>query len=311
MSQDPRSERATQPTRLQRFLGTRLVTGTGMWLSRHVPPFVGYAVAGLIARLINWLKPTVYWTVHGNLRQVMGPETPERELHRLVRQVFRNNARNVYEFWRVVGLGREGVRAAYHIPPHVWACIKHAQQRGKGVIIAGTHTGNFDLGILALAIHEHGVQVLGLAAPPGGGFDLMDELRIRTGVHLTSISVPSLREAVRRLRNGGMVLTGVDRPVGDEEATVEFFGRPALLPTGHVRLALKTDATILVAGLYRDERGENAVRFYPPLEMVRTGDTDEDLRVNLRRVTARLEELIRTWPEQWAVFLPVWPEQDS
>ena len=104
------------------------------------------------------------------------------------------------------------------------------------------------------------------------------------------------------------MLTGVDRPVGDEEAAVEFFGRPALLPTGHVRLALKTDAAILVAGPYCDRPGHTVVRISPPLEMVRTGDRDEDLQVNLRRVTGWLEKFIRSWPEQWAMFMPVWQQ---
>jgi lauroyl/myristoyl acyltransferase len=44
--------------------------------------------------------------------------------------------------------------------------------------------------------------------------------------------------------------------------------------------------------------------------MIRTGDPRQDLQVNLRRVTAYLEEYIRTWPDQWAMFLPVWPEVD-
>ena len=43
--------------------------------------------------------------------------------------------------------------------------------------------------------------------------------------------------------------------------------------------------------------------------MVRAGDPEEELRVNLRRTTAQLEEYIRARPEQWAMFTPVWPEQ--
>jgi KDO2-lipid IV(A) lauroyltransferase len=177
------------------------------------------------------------------------------------------------------------------------------------MILVGTHTGNFDLGLLALATHGLEVQVLGLADLPTGGFDLMDQMRARVGVRLTSISIPALREAVRRLRAGGMVATGIDRPVGGAGPPVEFFGRPAQLPTGHVRLALKTDAAILVAGPYRDAQGRTVIPLSPPLEMVRTGDLEEDLRVNLRRVTAWLEEYIRTRPEQWAMFVPVWPQQ--
>ncbi|MEA3340992.1 MAG: lysophospholipid acyltransferase family protein, partial [Chloroflexota bacterium] len=197
--------------------------------------------------------------------------------------------------------------AAVHIPPESWGHIEQAQKRGKGTIIVGTHTGNFNLSILALAAHGLAIQVLGLAHAPGGGFDLMDRMRARSGVRMTNINVRTLREAIERLRAGGVVLTGVDRPVGGIEQEVEFFGRPAPLPTGHVRLALKTGAAILVAGPYRDPQQGNVVTASPPLEMVRTGDQTEDLRVNLRRVTGWMEKHIRARPEQWAMFLPVWP----
>jgi len=289
-----------------------------MFFSKHLPPPVGYTIGGLIAGLINWLKPDVYWIVHANLRQVVGPQVDERDLHRLVRQVFRNNARNDYDLWHLARQRQEVLRAAVYFPSNTWLYLEQARQRGKGIIIVGTHTGNFDLGILALAAHGLEIQVLGLAAPPAGGFDLMDRMRARAGVCLTSTSVQALREAIGRLRAGGVVLTGVDRPVGNVKHSplsggsrrgVEFFGRLTPLPTGHVRLALKTDATVLVAGSYRDPQRGNAVRFSPPLEMIRTGDPHEDLQVNLRRVTAWLEEFIRACPEQWAMFVPVWPER--
>jgi len=32
------------------------------------------------------------------------------------------------------------------------------------------------------------------------------------------------------------------------------------------------------------------------------------VRINQRRVLDRLEAAIRQWPEQWQVFVPVWPE---
>ena len=239
MSEDHHTGKS-QLTPLQRFLSSRLVTGVGMFISKYLPPPIGYAVGDLIAGLINWLKPDVYWIVYANLCQVLGPEVDDKTLHRLVRQVFHNNARNDYGLWHLVGRGPETIRAAVHITPDARARLEQALQRGKGVIIVGTHTGNFNLGILALAAHGLEIQVLGLAAPPAGGFDLMDRMRARAGVRLTSISVPALREAIKRLRAGGVVLTGVDRPVDDAEQSVEppslagrsrrgveFFGRLA------------------------------------------------------------------------------------
>ena len=46
----------------------------------------------------------------------------------------------------------------------------------------------------------------------------------------------------------------------------------------------------------------------PPLEMVRTGERAEDVRLNMRQVLDALEVVIRRWPEQWQMFVPVWPE---
>lgn len=299
----------TQLTLLQRILSSRQVTGLGMFLSRHAPPPVGYALADLIAGPINRLRPAVYWIVHANLRQVVGPQVDERKVHRLVRQVFHRTARNNYDLWHLVSRGPQALRAAVTILPGAWAHMARARQRGRGSIIVGTHTGNFDLGVLALALHLPEAHVLSLTTQPTGGFALMDRMRTEFGVHVTPISFPALREAVSCLEAGGVVVTGVDRPVGDHAPMVEFFGRPSPLPTGHVRLALKTDAAILVASPHCDEGGRIVVHFSPPLEMQRAGDPAEDLRVNMRRVTDWLERSIRARPEQWAMFVPVWPAQ--
>jgi lauroyl/myristoyl acyltransferase len=305
MSED---ERAEGLTIVQRLMGSRAVTGGGMLLSRITPPFIGHAVAAAIAAAINRLKPEVYWTVHENQGHVLGPQASDQEVHRVTRQVFRNNARNVCDLWHTIAGGLGAVVRAVTIPAQTMGVYEQAIERGRGLIMAGIHTGNFDLGILALAARGPDLQVLGLAAPPTGGFELMDQMRTEAGVHLTSINPASLREAIKRLRSGGVVLTGVDRPVGQEEP-VHFFDATAMLPTGHVRLALKTDAAIAVASCYHDARLGHVARLSPLLEVVRTGDRSEDLRVNLRRVAAQMEESIRARPAEWAMFHTVWPKQ--
>jgi KDO2-lipid IV(A) lauroyltransferase len=41
------------------------------------------------------------------------------------------------------------------------------------------------------------------------------------------------------------------------------------------------------------------LRFEPPVELVRTGDADRDIRENTQRFANVLEEIIRRYPEQW------------
>ncbi len=46
-----------------------------------------------------------------------------------------------------------------------------------------------------------------------------------------------------------------------------------------------------------------------PIEVVRTGDLREDIRLNTQRVADALERAISKRPEQWIVFEEIWPEQ--
>jgi lauroyl/myristoyl acyltransferase len=302
------NSKAHQFTPFQRLLSSRFVTRLGMSVARALEPRAGYAIADTIAWLICSLRPHVYHIVMENLRHVVGTTTNERELRSLVCRTFKLNARNNYDLWHIVHQGPEAIRAAVDIPSEAWRHLDRARARGTGVIIAGTHTGNFELAICALAAHGLDAQVLGIATHPAGGFDLMDRMLAKAGVNLTAISLSSLRQAVRRLKRGGTVLTGVDRPVGDHTPDVEFFGRPSLLPTGHIRLAMRTGATIVVASPYRDQQGMHHVTISPAIEMSRHKSPHRRFVESLRLATRPLEFNISARPSQWAVFVPVWTE---
>ena len=100
-----------------------------------------------------------------------------------------------------------------------------------------------------------------------------------------------------------------DRPVSELDEPISFFGRPARVPSGHVRLALKTDATVAVAYcVLSSETKKYTAHLEPPMDMIRTGDRDEEVLLNMQRILEELERIIRRWPEQWQMFVPVWPE---
>lgn len=297
-------------TLFHRALASGLVTRVGMAVAKHLSVSVGYAVADGLAEIINVIKPDVYWVVYDNLRQVIGPQVTERRLHSMVRRAFRNNARDIYELWHVVHHGSRAIRDAVRIPSEVWTRIQLAARSAKGLVLVGTHTGNFDLTLMSLAARGLEIQVLTLASA-GEGFDLMDRLRAQGGLRIARAGFTSLRQAIEHLRHGGVVATAVDRPLDYSDEPVEFFGRPAPLVTGHVRLALATGAALLVGAAYRDQEACNTMCLSPTLSMLRTGDREDDLRLNVRRVTDWLEEFIHAHAEQWAMFVPVWGANTS
>jgi KDO2-lipid IV(A) lauroyltransferase len=178
----------------------------------------------------------------------------------------------------------------------------------RGLLLLTSHMSNFDLMGLSVAARGFPIQVLSLANPEAG-FHILNYLRAKAGLEITPITPESLRAAIRRLRGGGLVATGIDRPIPEDRELIEFFGRPAYLPVGPVRLALMSDVTVVMGSCHYEPDEGYALEVTGPIEMVRTGDRRQDILTNARRLAGILEGYIRAHPEQWMMFHPIWPEE--
>ena len=293
--------------RLQDFTSSKLVTGLGLFLAQHSPRRVGYGLVQIVANIIVRQKPELYWTVRANLRQIVGLEVDDGTLHEMARQVFYHAGQTYYDFFHAIGQPPEAIIEAVRISGDLVERIKSEMARGQGVLILGTHMSNFDMVFLALGAYRLSIQVLSLADPQAG-FHILNRLRTRGGLDITPITPESLRAAIRRLKGGGIVLTGVDRPIPQDRELVEFFGRLAYLPVGPARLALMTGAMVVVGSCRYDPDEGYILDATWPVEMVRTGDRRQDVLTNTRRLAAIVEGHVRAHPEQWMMFHPFWPE---
>jgi len=203
---------------------------------------------------------------------------------------------------------REQLSGLIKVPPWLFEAMHAVRDAGQGVVLVFPHVGNFDLAGQAVARYVPGVQVLTLPNP-SPGFQRLNEMRRRGGAEITPLSPAALRQAVRNLRQGGAVAFGGDRPVSELDKPFPFFGRPARVPSASVRLALRTGAQVAVmAAAWDAEEGTYCLDVAPFLEMERTGDEDQDIALNMRRVLDALEGVIRRWLDQWFMFVPVWPD---
>jgi KDO2-lipid IV(A) lauroyltransferase len=194
------------------------------------------------------------------------------------------------------------------VPETTIAAARSLWNRKGGAVIVFPHLGSFDLGGHAIAPYLPEMQLFTLPNPPPG-FEMLNESRRRTGVSVTPLSSAALRQAIKLLRRGGVVALAGDRPVSDLDEPFPFFGHPARVPSGHVRLALRTGAVVSIGYCaLSPETRRYAMYLESPMEMVRTGNRDEEVRLNMQRILTALERIIRRWPEQWQVLVPVWPE---
>ncbi len=283
-------------------------TRAAFYLGKVLPTWGGHAVAATVARLIVALRLDITYFTYDNQRHVLGPQATPKEIKRNVYRVFFNSGKAYYELFHNVGRGRtkaEKFRPPVRLTEVGRRYIREALATGRGVCFFAPHMSNFDMAGIALAQGlPVPLQALSYADPPPG-YELFNDLRRKAGLLITPIGTASLREAIGRLKAGGAIITGVERPLGDGDAPVEFFGDTAYLPTGYIRLPLRTDSLIItLASVF--EEGEYRILVNPPWEPIRTGDREEEERLNVARVLREMEAFIRLHPDQWLMFEPVW-----
>jgi KDO2-lipid IV(A) lauroyltransferase len=159
---------------------------------------------------------------------------------------------------------------------------------------------------MGLAIRGLSGQVLSYSNPTGG-YKIQNQLRAKTGLEITPINQSSIKKAINYMRHGGFVFTGVDRPVENKDKTLNFFGTPSPLPTGHIRMAIKANVPIIVASASMDQNGYYHIEFSNPIKMKSFNNSEDDIRMNAEIILEIFEERIKKHPNQWLMYYPVWP----
>lgn len=291
--------------RIQNILGSPPFIVLGMVIARALPRRWGYVLSRAVGRRIARKRRHLYRTLRANLAHVVGPTIPPEALDALTETTIQHAGCTYFDMFRARPRDYRLGRVTLDYDKADWERVLSCTRDGRGLILVGPHVSNFDLASQWIA--AHGVSIQGLSLrEPNLGTRVVNWLRRSRGIEMTPIDVGALRLAMARLKAGGVVMTGVDRPVSPEDEPLPFFGEPARLPVGHVRLALQTGARVVVACCTQRPSGRYALHVSEPMEMVHTGTRARDIRENALRVLAVVEDMIRIEPGQWLMFVPVW-----
>jgi phosphatidylinositol dimannoside acyltransferase len=295
----------------QQFVTTEF--GTKLWVALgRLPLPAGRALARVVTSVIwRQRQSSLYRILYDNQSAVLGPGAGDRVVHQAVGAVLQHAGMTAIDLMSIVSRGDEAIRAAVDFGPAVWSDYDGARATGRGVLVCGCHLSNFNLGFLAFGLLGIPVRVLSMAGPTGG-FQVMQDFRARGVIEQTPIDGSSLRAAIRYLEGGGVAATGVDWPLAAlPRDRLPFFGRPANLPTGHIRLAMSSGAVLLpVCFRWSPERGYYG-QTAPHIELELTGDRAADVSHNALRLLAVFEKWIAESPDQWLMYHRVWPEGDG
>jgi KDO2-lipid IV(A) lauroyltransferase len=272
-----------------------------VWLALKLlgslPRPLARAMASGTTRLLLLLMPKLRRTAMFNLRLAF-PERTDAQRRAILRKMARNLGWMAVEFARFPEMKPENIESVVLLDGQ--ENFLAGRSRGKGVLFLTGHIGAWELSSFAHALY--GFPLHYMARPLDNPLvdALIHRYRCLSG-NQPILKNESARATLRILREAQTIGILADQnTVREEGVFVDFFGTPACTTTGIARLALQTGAAVVPGYASWDEgKRQYRLRFEPPIELVRSGETERDVRENTQRFAKALEEIIRRYPEQW------------
>ncbi|HEX9116033.1 MAG TPA: hypothetical protein VGA61_08195 [Anaerolineae bacterium] len=294
----------------QTIINSGITIAVGLALARLVAPRLGYPAGRFIAdrlahrRGLAWVR-----AIRANQWVLSGGRLSARELDRAALDVFRHQAHCLFDLWHS-RQDRDALQALSPLNDAMAELIDRSRSRHGAAVVVFPHLSNFDVTFIANAYRGLQAQVLTLAQP-SGGYLVHNRLRRVEGFEITPVSDEATRLALARLRHGGMVMTGIDRPVEGKKRSLTFFGQQSFLPAGHIRLALAAGVPVIAAGVIMSAAGQYEFFASDPLPMCADGDEVTCIRRNAEMVLETIAGFIARAPRQWLMYYPLWPQLQS
>lgn len=280
----------------------------GMAAARCLPNSLSRPAASVLGGLYGQIAAKRRAVVVQNVLPVLGGDRTAAE--QTARQLFRQFGHKLNDLWRFEG----GATANGSLKRWTgWDILTAAQARGKGVLLATVHLGNWEFG--GAFLHERGMPVLIVTQPePDPQLTAMrEQSRSRHGIETIVVGEDPFAfvQIIKRLEAGTMVAIMLDRATPATAIEVELFGRPFRASIGAAELARASGAPIVPVYVVSEANGYSA-HILPEIAYDRAAIGSRDGRIRLTQEIFRaFEPVIRQHPSQWFQFIPMWPAENN
>ncbi|TWI74288.1 KDO2-lipid IV(A) lauroyltransferase [Desulfobotulus alkaliphilus] len=266
-----------------------------MWTLGGLPKSWRVGMAHAMARIWYRLDRRHRVLAEKNLAMVF-PEKSEKEIRSLAFDVFKHWGEMFFEIgW---GLHLDGRNIYNYLEPEGLENLSRAYRKKKGVILITGHIGTWE--ILPACLER--IKLPNNTIYRTMDFKPLDAFFLRARTRLGANMIP-LRNSVQkihdRLNMGESIAIFIDQNANTKNGTlIDFMGREAYASKGPALLSLATEAAVVPALIAR-EKDRYKMIFYPEIPLVRTGNPEEDIRINTQRYNKAIEVMVRRYPEQW------------
>ena len=256
----------------------------------------GFSFGGTLGRITFHILPKEKRKTLAHLRTAFGSEKSEKELAKLGEKVFEHYGKTMAELGLVdkilPRINEFAISTGYEN-------VHEALGKGKGVIVIIAHFGNWELmGGYSGLVEKMSCNVIARRIYFEPYDRLLNELRRKMRMNVIYRD-SSPKQVLSILKRNEILCMVVDQDVDTVEGVfVNFFGKPAYTPAAPVRFSMVTGAPILISYAVRDGL-KHHITVTPPIELVNTGNKEEDIRTNTQKWVSLQEEFIRKNPDQW------------
>lgn len=262
-----------------------------------LPRQMARSLAASVAYLLFLLSPKLRKTAEFNLRLAF-PDWTEAQRAAVIQKMTRNLGWMAAEFAHLPKYSKQNIEDVVILDGHENFLQGH--QQGKGVLYLTGHIGAWELSSFAHALYGYPLHYMARPLDNRRLDLLVNRYRSLSG-NRPIFKNESARTMLKVLKVAGTVGILADQNTMPEEGVfVDFFGTPACTTTGLARVALHTGAAVVPGYVFWDPQIKKyRLRFEPPVELTRTGNTDRDILENTQKFTKVLEQIIRKYPDQW------------
>ena len=260
-----------------------------------LPYQTGFSFGGTLGKLTFRLLPKEKKRTLAHLRLAFQGEKSEKEIWEVGQKVFEHYGKTLAE---LALLDKLIPRFDEFVTTSGYEHLDNGLRAGKGIIITTAHFGNWEIMGGYSATKGYPLTVIARKIY----FEKYNQLLVSTRAKMKVETIyrdDSIRLMLGVLKKNRILGFVVDQDIDFADGIfVNFFNRPAYTSIAPVRFAMATGAPIIPAFVIREGMKHHVI-VEPPIELVRSGSEEEQVKANTQKWVSIQEKYIRKYPDMW------------
>lgn len=231
------------------------------------------------------------------------PHLTEIKIKKMAKKIYQNLCMVILEFFQMGKINAGNVDQFVEIEG-----LKNLEitlKKGKGAILITGHLGNWEIIPFVLKFKKYIVN--SIYRPFDNIFleHWINKIRERNSGKMIPRGKGN-KEALRVLKNKGILLLLIDQNSAKHGIFVNFFGKLAATVQGPAVFSLHTNTPVIPLYSIRKAPTKHQIKIFPEIQLVQTENEEENIRLNTNNFNKIIEGFIKENPLQWLWLHPRW-----